>query len=274
LVKNYESVIPYGWRLAAVSDVLDSWGAVKEEAKDAIMGWTYGIACLEHNARFFGEGYSYKIEEDISCGDSYDHLGHKLIVRGGASGSFESCLVEENTDYPGLDLNLDTGPTSDVQTSALACRELCNKNKRCKNFGWKEHNGECWMKTGVSKKVWQRGTTSGTACRKEHESKEPEAAITDEKIQSKHSYRATLSNLGQLIIHSNFLLENYTDTYDYQQFCLETTWEGFDDEQHTLYNTPGEAVTLACDSCVEKAICSLSMEYYRHYALKNLPGGN
>ena len=51
LVANYESSTPYGWRLAAVSDVLDSLGNAKYGAKEAISNWDYGIACLANNAR-------------------------------------------------------------------------------------------------------------------------------------------------------------------------------------------------------------------------------
>ena len=72
--------------------------------------------------------------------------------------------MDENTDYPGLDLNLETGGTSDRTISALACRSLCNQNRDCKFFGWKADGGQCWMKTGISRKVAERGTTSGMVC--------------------------------------------------------------------------------------------------------------
>ena len=74
--------------------------------------------------------------------------------------------MDENTDYPGLDLNPLTGGSSDRVDSALACRDLCNQNKDCNFFGWKASDGQCWMKTGISRKVDERGTTSGIACRK------------------------------------------------------------------------------------------------------------
>merc|ERR1719206_223380 len=77
----------------------------------------------------------------------------------------DECFIDENTDYPGMDLNPETGRTTDRRDSALACRDLCNQNKDCKYFGWKAHSRECWLKTGISKKVVQSGTTSGTACR-------------------------------------------------------------------------------------------------------------
>merc|ERR1719317_929594 len=79
----------------------------------------------------------------------------------------DECFIDENTDYPGMDLNPETGRTTDRRDSALACRDLCNQNKDCKYFGWKAHSRECWLKTGISKKVVQIGTTSGTACRTE-----------------------------------------------------------------------------------------------------------
>merc|ERR1719206_756853 len=79
----------------------------------------------------------------------------------------DECFIDENTDYPGMDLNPETGRTTDRRDSALACRDLCNENKDCKYFGWKAHSRECWLKTGISKKVVQIGTTSGTACRTE-----------------------------------------------------------------------------------------------------------
>jgi len=79
----------------------------------------------------------------------------------------DECFIDENTDYPGMDLNPETGRTTDRRDSALACRDLCNQNKDCKYFGWKAHSRECWLKTGISKKVVQSGTTSGTACRTE-----------------------------------------------------------------------------------------------------------
>jgi len=78
----------------------------------------------------------------------------------------DECLMEENTDYPGMDLNLQTGRTTDRRNSALACRDLCNQNKDCKYFGWKAHSRECWLKTGISGTVVESGTTSGMACKK------------------------------------------------------------------------------------------------------------
>ena len=80
--------------------------------------------------------------------------------------SIGECTIEENTDYPGMDLNPNTGATSDSQDSALACRDLCNQNKDCKYFGWKAHGGQCWLKSEISGKVAQSGTTSGNACRR------------------------------------------------------------------------------------------------------------
>ena len=77
-----------------------------------------------------------------------------------------SCVVDADTDYPGLDLNLGTGRTSDRRNSALECRALCNANQDCNYFGWKAQSRECWMKTGISRKVKESGTTSGPACRK------------------------------------------------------------------------------------------------------------
>jgi len=89
-----------------------------------------------------------------------------MIVKGISKGDAKSsCVVDADTDYPGLDLNPATGPTSDRRESALECRALCNLNPDCNYFGWKAHNHECWMKTGISRKVGQRGTTSGSACR-------------------------------------------------------------------------------------------------------------
>ena len=94
--------------------------------------------------------------------------------------------MDENTDYPGLDLNLETGRTSDRKSSAMACRELCNQNKDCKYFGWKAQSGECWMKTGISGKNAERGTTSGSACRK--------GKITRCRCKVKTSAKGELSN--------------------------------------------------------------------------------
>jgi len=73
--------------------------------------------------------------------------------------------VEEGTDYPGMDVNLETGRTTDMKDSAAECQALCTANPACNFFGWKAHSKECWMKTGISGKVAQEGTTSGPACR-------------------------------------------------------------------------------------------------------------
>ena len=63
-----------------------------------------------------------------------------------------------------MDLNFDTGGTLDRQDSAQACRDLCNQNMDCKYFGWKALDGQCWLKTGISKRVKETGTISGKAC--------------------------------------------------------------------------------------------------------------
>jgi len=93
-------------------------------------------------------------------------ISGKVAERGTTSGMvcFRDCAWDENTDYPGLDLNLETGRTSDRTSSAFACQELCSQNNDCKFFGWKAGTGECWMKTGISGKVAERGTTSGMVC--------------------------------------------------------------------------------------------------------------
>merc|ERR1719153_1951464 len=73
--------------------------------------------------------------------------------------------VEEGTDYPGLDLNLATGRTTDRKNSPAECQALCTANPKCNFFGWKAKSKECWMKTGISRRVPQEGTISGPACR-------------------------------------------------------------------------------------------------------------
>ena len=75
------------------------------------------------------------------------------------------CVVEVNTNYPGLDLNLATGRNVDRKNSGLECRDFCNEHPACTFFEWKEQSRECWMKTGISRKRAERGTTAGSACR-------------------------------------------------------------------------------------------------------------
>jgi len=78
----------------------------------------------------------------------------------------DDCTFDENTDYPGLDLNLDTGMTTDLQSSAQECRELCNSNVECNAFTFQgQFGGHCWLKTGISSKNFQEGSISGLACR-------------------------------------------------------------------------------------------------------------
>merc|ERR1719222_1346609 len=89
-----------------------------------------------------------------------------IVLHSIAAQNNDECLMEENTDYPGMDLNLQTGRTTDRRNSALACRDLCNQNKDCKYFGWKAQSRECWLKTGISGTVVESGTTSGMACKK------------------------------------------------------------------------------------------------------------
>ena len=64
-----------------------------------------------------------------------------------------------------MDVNLETGRTTDMKDSAAECQALCTANPACNFFGWKAHSKECWMKTGISGRVAQEGTTSGPACR-------------------------------------------------------------------------------------------------------------
>merc|ERR1719206_1512697 len=94
------------------------------------------------------------------CQDSSDSTDST-----GSTDLTDECFIDENTDYPGMDLNPETGRTTDRRDSALACRDLCNQNKDCKYFGWKAQSRECWLKTGISKKVVESGTTSGRACK-------------------------------------------------------------------------------------------------------------
>lgn len=76
------------------------------------------------------------------------------------------CPYDENTDYPGLDLNVFTGKTTDRRSSLEACRELCNSNKDCNYFTWKgQWGGQCWLKTGITRKKSEDRTISGPACR-------------------------------------------------------------------------------------------------------------
>ena len=75
------------------------------------------------------------------------------------------CFLDEDIDYPGMDLNLATGSTSDRKKSALECRALCNETPLCKFFTWKADINECWIKDGISRKENQIGATSGSACR-------------------------------------------------------------------------------------------------------------
>ena len=50
-VEIFSRTNPYGWRLAAVSDIRDSSGYVKDAVKSAMSGWEWGIACLANDAR-------------------------------------------------------------------------------------------------------------------------------------------------------------------------------------------------------------------------------
>jgi len=77
----------------------------------------------------------------------------------------DQCPVEEGIDFPGLDLNLATGTTTDRKESAAECQALCTADPKCNFFTWKAHSKECWKKSGISRKDTQEGTTSGPACR-------------------------------------------------------------------------------------------------------------
>ena len=50
-VEIFLSTTQYGWRLAAVSDIRDSSGYVKDAVKAAMGSWEWGIACLANDAR-------------------------------------------------------------------------------------------------------------------------------------------------------------------------------------------------------------------------------
>jgi len=76
----------------------------------------------------------------------------------------EACTMEENVDYSGHDLNLDTGRNVDRKENAVDCRELCNSNPQCRYFTWKKHSKECWLKTSNIGRHSQSGSISGTAC--------------------------------------------------------------------------------------------------------------
>ena len=41
--------------------------------------------------------------------------------------------------------------------------------------------------------------------------------------------------------------------YNFGEFCLETTWEELGEGDLEVHSAPGEAVTLSCDACQEKA---------------------
>ena len=73
--------------------------------------------------------------------------------------------MEENIDYSGYDLNLDTGRNKDRKETAEDCRKLCNSNPQCNYFTWKKNSKECWSKTSNKGRHNQRGSISGTACR-------------------------------------------------------------------------------------------------------------
>ena len=76
----------------------------------------------------------------------------------------ENCVVDEGTDYPGMDLNLATYWNKDKRDSAQECRVLCNRTPKCKFFGWNSNSRSCLLKTGMSGKNPRLGTTSGSAC--------------------------------------------------------------------------------------------------------------
>ena len=64
-----------------------------------------------------------------------------------------------------MDINLDTGRNEDMKESAFECADLCNEYPECNFFTWKSQSNECWLKTGISTKRQEVGSTSGSACR-------------------------------------------------------------------------------------------------------------
>merc|ERR1719186_778924 len=83
------------------------------------------------------------------------------------------CVLDEGIDYPGMDINLDAGSNEDRKESFFECGNLCNEYPECNFFTWKSQSNECWLKTGISTKRQEVGSTSGSACR------ETTATVTD-----------------------------------------------------------------------------------------------
>lgn len=63
--------------------------------------------------------------------------------------------IQEATDYPGNDIDRQTGTTFD------ACLISCSKARTCKAFTYVIHRHECWLKNGVGSAEPRDGLVSG-----------------------------------------------------------------------------------------------------------------
>merc|ERR1719186_2111865 len=96
-----------------------------------------------------------------------------FLIGGAALVLSVPCVLDEGIDYPGMDINLDTGSNEDRKESFFECGNLCNEYPECNFFTWKSQSNECWLKTGIGTKRQEVGSTSGSACR------ETTATVTD-----------------------------------------------------------------------------------------------
>jgi hypothetical protein len=63
--------------------------------------------------------------------------------------------IQEATDYPGNDIDQQTGTTFE------ACLLSCGETRACKAFTYVTHRHECWLKNGIGPAEPRDGLVSG-----------------------------------------------------------------------------------------------------------------
>ena len=76
------------------------------------------------------------------------------------------CIIEDDIEYPGEQLNPDAAYNKDRRDTPDKCRILCTSDPRCEFFTWKESR-VCWLLSEIdrNRKRPMKGAVSGAVCR-------------------------------------------------------------------------------------------------------------